>query len=363
SAKPTSSTVLINGEKVPFGAYNISDSNYFKLRDLAFALNGTEKQFSVEYDEAANVITLTSGAAYTPVGGEMQGAGTGAKAPYPTGSKVTLDGKEVGFTAYAIAGNNYFKLRDIGVAFDFGVNWDGAKNSIVIDTSKAYTPDNGTITIAGREISIDAATLNLDTHHNITDITPLRYLTKLTRLQLASNKISDLTPLKSLTELSELFLTYNSISDVTPLQSLTKLTTLYLDHNNISDVAPLQSLTNLTMLNLGSNSISDIAPLQSLTELGLLCLDNNIILSDITPLQSMTDMQKLYLNNNNISDITPLKPMTKLRWLWLGENNIRDVTLLKSLTNLEWLNLVGNPLTPQQINDLQRALPRCKIEF
>ncbi|MDR3278530.1 MAG: copper amine oxidase N-terminal domain-containing protein [Oscillospiraceae bacterium] len=141
TAKPTASKVLVNGESKSFDAYNISDNNYFKLRDLAFVLNGTDKQFSVGYDEATKAIALTSGAAYTPVGGELTGKGDGVKTPKPTASKITLDGKEVSFTAYGIDGNNYFKLRDVGEAFGFGVDWDGAKNTIVIDTGKGYTPE------------------------------------------------------------------------------------------------------------------------------------------------------------------------------------------------------------------------------
>ncbi len=66
----------------------------------------------------------------------MTGKGTGNKAAAPTTSKIYIDGKEVALTAYNIGGNNYFKLRDIGAAFDFGMDWDGAKNTIVVDTSK-----------------------------------------------------------------------------------------------------------------------------------------------------------------------------------------------------------------------------------
>jgi hypothetical protein len=54
---------------------------------------------------------------------------------------VLVNGKNTSFDAYNISGNNYFKLRDVGAAFGFGVDWDGAKNTIVIDTSKGYTPD------------------------------------------------------------------------------------------------------------------------------------------------------------------------------------------------------------------------------
>ena len=138
-ATPTASTVLVNGQNVAFDAYEINGNNYFKLRDLAYTLNGTEKQFAVGWDGAANAISLASGQPYTTVGGEMTGKGGGTKTPTPTSSKILLDGEEVSFTAYVIEGNNYFKLRDIGAAFNFGIDWDGTKNTIVIDTSKGYT--------------------------------------------------------------------------------------------------------------------------------------------------------------------------------------------------------------------------------
>ena len=44
TATPTNSTVLVNGKSIAFDAYSINDNNYLKLRDLAYILNGTEKQ-------------------------------------------------------------------------------------------------------------------------------------------------------------------------------------------------------------------------------------------------------------------------------------------------------------------------------
>jgi exopolysaccharide biosynthesis protein len=140
-AKPTASSVLVNGESKSFDAYNIEGNNYFKLRDLAFVLNGSEKRFEVGWDGATGVIALTSGTAYTEAGGEMQGKSAGDKTPTVTNSEIVLDGRTLALTAYHIEGNNYFKLRDIGEVLDFDVTWDGARNTIVIDTSKPYTAD------------------------------------------------------------------------------------------------------------------------------------------------------------------------------------------------------------------------------
>ena len=143
-AEPTNSSVLVNGRDMTFDAYAIDGNNYFKLRDLAYVFNGTEKQFEVGWNESLNAIYLTSGRPYTTVGGEMtdkRSGSTGSKTPLLTSSKIFLDGKEVAFTAYNIDGNNYFKLRDIGAALNFGVDWDGARNTIEISTSKGYTAE------------------------------------------------------------------------------------------------------------------------------------------------------------------------------------------------------------------------------
>ena len=139
-------SVQINGKAVEMTAINLLDDqgggyNYFKLRDLAYVLSGTDKQFEVGWDAAARAISLTSGAAYTAVGGEMTGQSGGAQAAKPSAAKILLDGEEISLTAYEIGGNNYFKLRDIGQTFDFGINWDGGSRTITIDTSVPYTAE------------------------------------------------------------------------------------------------------------------------------------------------------------------------------------------------------------------------------
>ncbi len=137
SATPTKSTVLVNGVKVPFEAFNIGGSNYFKLRDLAQAINGTNKQFEVRWDAKKNAISLEAGKKYTAVGGELKVSEKAeSKNAVPTTSKIYLDGEEVSFAAYNIGGNNYFKLRDVAAALLFEVTWDSDTSTIGINTLK-----------------------------------------------------------------------------------------------------------------------------------------------------------------------------------------------------------------------------------
>ena len=141
TATPTASTVYINGEQKDFEAYNIAGSNYFKLRDLAYVLSGTEKQFEVGYDNSTKAITLTNGAPYTSVDGDMVQGDWKPKTATPTASKIYLDGVELKLTAYNISGNNFFKLRDLMEALDVYVGYDDFTKTITLDTSKSYEPE------------------------------------------------------------------------------------------------------------------------------------------------------------------------------------------------------------------------------
>jgi exopolysaccharide biosynthesis protein len=139
---PTPSKVFVNGAEKNFEAYNISGSNYFKLRDLAFVLSGTNKQFDVGYDNSTRAITITTGRPYTTAGGEMAAGDGRAKAAGATQSEIYIDGRKLDFTVYNIGGNNFFRLRDLMSALDIGVTYDSATQNIGIDTNLPYTDSN-----------------------------------------------------------------------------------------------------------------------------------------------------------------------------------------------------------------------------
>ncbi len=137
----TDSKVMVDGKEVAFEAYKINDNNYFKLRDIAKVLSGTPKQFEVTWNSAIEMVNMISGIPYTEVGGELvPGDGLSKTASKGT-SNIAKDESPVQLTAYMIGGNNYFKLRDLGILFDFDVSWDGENNCVMIDSSASYTAD------------------------------------------------------------------------------------------------------------------------------------------------------------------------------------------------------------------------------
>ena len=126
AAMANSSKVLVNGKEIQLEAYTINDLNYFKLRDLAFVLSGTEAQFEAAWDETRQSVALTAGKSYTVIGGELSLSGSiGAMAVRST-HKLYIDGNPASPDVYNIDGYNYFKLRDLGELLNFLVDWNPA---------------------------------------------------------------------------------------------------------------------------------------------------------------------------------------------------------------------------------------------
>lgn len=134
--------VTLDGQSVTPQGYNIEDNNYYKLRDIAYLLNGTDSQFNVTWDAANNSIVLTSSEAYQPVGGEL-GDSVSAQITSctPSSATIVLDGTTISLTGYLVNGNNYYKLRDVGNALSFGVDYDTANQAVLIDSSSSMSED------------------------------------------------------------------------------------------------------------------------------------------------------------------------------------------------------------------------------
>lgn len=139
---PSTHKVSLDGQSVTPQGYNIEDNNYYKLRDIAYLLNGTDSQFNVTWDAANNSIVLTSGEAYQPVGGEL-GDSVSAQITSctPSGATIVLDGTTISLTGYLVNGNNYYKLRDVGNALSFGVDYDTANQAVLIDSGSSVLED------------------------------------------------------------------------------------------------------------------------------------------------------------------------------------------------------------------------------
>ena len=121
-------------------------------------------------------------------------------------------------------------------------------------------------------------------------------------------------------------------------------------------------LEKVTELELDDKQLTSVKGLEKLTQLESLHLPHNK-LTDVKGLENLTQLKELPLDDNQLTDVKGLENLTQLEGLWLPRNQLTDVKGLKKLTRLTELDLIGNPdLTKAQIDELQKALPKCEIK-
>ncbi|MBR4424673.1 MAG: leucine-rich repeat protein, partial [Oscillospiraceae bacterium] len=127
--------LTVNGVRKNVEKYNIDGYNYFKLRDIAYLLNGTPAQFSVEWDAEANAARVVSGQPYAANGSELVIGADRSATAVRSPQTIVINGEvRSDLAAFNLAGNNFFKLRDLGEALGFQVDYDAETNTAVVTT-------------------------------------------------------------------------------------------------------------------------------------------------------------------------------------------------------------------------------------
>ena len=137
----------MDGKDVAMDIYIIDDYSYFKLRDLAYAMTGTSKQFDTIWIEADQAIHLQTGIPYTLTGSGTEGKPSQGEpsqgepsqlkdaVAVPSSAHLFVDGNPENVSAYTIQDYTYYKLRDLSSLVGFEIAWDEQNATIDIDTS------------------------------------------------------------------------------------------------------------------------------------------------------------------------------------------------------------------------------------
>ena len=125
--------LAVNGATKATEIYNIDNTNYFKLRDLAALLNGTPYQFNVDFNSATNTIVVRTRTPYTTANGyELQTGVDNSSKAVVSAQSLEIDGVRVNLTAFNIGGTNFFGLRALEPYIGYTVDYDSATNTATI---------------------------------------------------------------------------------------------------------------------------------------------------------------------------------------------------------------------------------------
>ena len=103
-------------------AYSIDNTNYFSLRDIASLLNGTEKQFDIQYDKATKTVTVTTQKPYALANTDYTNSNNmSQKEVTSTAITINVDGQNVALVSYNVNNINYFSINDLAKALNINV--------------------------------------------------------------------------------------------------------------------------------------------------------------------------------------------------------------------------------------------------
>lgn len=140
ATKVSNQNVVLDGKTTNVKGYNIKENNYFKLRDIAALLEGTDEGFDVNYHEGTNTIHISRKSDYNRISDDLKPLKDTESNPINSPQNVFVDGQKVSFNAYSIDGYNYFKLRELGRVVGFLVEFDEEDGKVIIDTTRKLTP-------------------------------------------------------------------------------------------------------------------------------------------------------------------------------------------------------------------------------
>jgi Leucine-rich repeat (LRR) protein len=105
---------------------------------------------------------------------------------------------------------------------------------------------------------------------------------------------------------------------------------------------------------LSGAGIEDLEGIQFCRHVRNLYLSENYI-HDLTLLGTLTALTELNLSDNQIGYTDALSYLVNLQSLNLSNNFLRDIEPLLELPLLEYIDLTGNPVEPQQVEQLRSA--------
>lgn len=174
-------------------------------------------------------------------------------------------------------------------------------------------------------------------------IKPVAYLKNLTELQInvKQSAIDDITPLKGLSKLQKLDLRYVGGEDVSVIKNFSNLKELELKLSEPTSMTFLVSLRKLEKLDISgkTKNISIAAKLKKLKDLSIDSTNENLSF-----IGEMTGLEKLSLSYVNRSFAKTAGNLTGLKELTLidvNDGNRYDMSFLSELTSLENLFILG----------------------
>lgn len=190
------------------------------------------------------------------------------------------------------------------------------------------------------------------------------------KLVLHGRKMGILSPaIGSLTNLASLDVAYNELSELPDeISRLYYLQGFYANGNSLVDFPKqILLLPLLAKLDLSENQIREIpVEIVRMDQLTRLSLNKNAFTSVPVQLYELENLKVFELSDNNLSELPAgIANLSNLTKLDLANNQLtslpKEISTLSETMNE--LNIQGNPIPPEEIEWLIKAMPKTKIRY
>ena len=181
---------------------------------------------------------------------------------------------------------------------------------------------------------------------SIENVSELRNLTGLRSLAISQTPFNDIhreldiRDLALLGNLENLNLSLSRVSNLEPIRGLTKLISLSVGGTLVRDLSPAKGMTGLKSVDVRDSLVNDISALYEDKALEELSIDEKQVLS-LARLSQLPRLEKLTIISHSPVDLTAVSALANLTHLSIWESPLIDLAPIRKLGNLTNLHLMG----------------------
>ncbi|MEI7499512.1 MAG: hypothetical protein WCK84_03595 [Bacteroidota bacterium] len=175
----------------------------------------------------------------------------------------------------------------------------------------------------------------------IPDKIQLQQIAGLTKVGISENtQISDLSPLQHLTRLTELQFSGTAVAKLDPLSQMPKLQTIRCQKNPIFDIIPVTGLPNLTELDFSNTQVEEL-----------------------DALKNMIQLEVLKFSGTQVKNLKYLQKLVNLRVMEFYNTRVSSVDVLEGMSKLESIKMFNTKVSAKRVEKLKILHPKCEIVF
>ncbi|MEI6173738.1 MAG: leucine-rich repeat domain-containing protein [Bacteroidota bacterium] len=152
------------------------------------------------------------------------------------------------------------------------------------------------------------------------------------------------------------------ISDLSPVQHLSRLTELQFSGTTVSKLDPVSHMPKLKALRCPKNPVTDLTPVTGLPNLTELDFSNTQV-EEIEPLQNMMQLEILKFNGTQIKNLKYLQKLVNLKVIEFYNTRVGNVDVLDGMHKLESVKMFNTKVSPKRVEKLKLSHPGCEVIY